>query len=86
MKSDEKHEISVWSDGYEGRFLEWHEETWRAIEHRNYRHVFSKPETPTARDIEALRKFYRVGTSEISDDELIYTFPEILEEKMSLKT
>lgn len=75
-------EISVYTDGYEGRFLQWNGEAWQAFEFANFRHWFSPPEPLAPADFLALRKTFHVR-DEITDHDLSTTAPDILGETSS---
>jgi len=72
-------EISVWTvEGYEGRFVKWESDSWRAYEYRNYRHWFSPPEQLTDIDLRAIRSAYSISTYHLSDMNLERTCPVAL--------
>lgn len=72
-------EIAVWTDeGYEGRFVKWETNSWRAYEYRNYRHWFSPPQQPTEIDIRAIRGAYKISIDDLSDVDLARTSPVAL--------
>jgi hypothetical protein len=48
-------EIMVWTDGYEGCFLEWGGDPWEAFDSANFRHSFSAPQPPNESDLRTLR-------------------------------
>ena len=76
MNSQPLTELLVWTiDGYEGRFLQWDGNCWRAYEHRNYRHWCSDPQAPNANDIQALREKFQVAVGALQDSELVRTSP-----------
>lgn len=69
-------ELTVWSDGYEGRLLSWTHPRWTATNFFNYRHSFEEsPVLPT--DVAALRRHFGVR-SDISDEVLLEMAPEVL--------
>jgi hypothetical protein len=71
--------ISVWTiEGYEGRFLEWQAEEWRAVEYHNFRHSFGPSETVEALDLKVLRETFDVPVAKMSDSELVRTSPAVL--------
>jgi len=77
-----EHDISVHTDGYEGRFLQWNGEAWQAFEYANFRHWFSPPEPLTPADFLALRRTFHVR-DEIADHDLLNTAPCTLRENDS---
>lgn len=79
MSSVKGQEITVWTiEGYEGRFLEWENDSWQAFDYRNFRHWFSPPQSLTEQDMKALRATYRIGVEFMADEQLIRSSPEAL--------
>jgi hypothetical protein len=71
-------EVSVWTDGYEGRILQWEENRWLAFDYANFRHVFSAPQQLNVNDLRVLRARFRVPQERLSDQELPMTAPPVL--------
>jgi hypothetical protein len=76
--SETTDEISVWTDGYEGRILQWSDERWCAFDIANFRHSFSPPQALSPRDMSALRARYRIPDELLSDDQIAITNPKVL--------
>jgi hypothetical protein len=65
-------------EGYEGRFVKWEGDSWRAYEYRNYRHWFSQPQRLTEIDFSKLRRAFGISTKLFADHELMRKSPEVL--------
>jgi hypothetical protein len=74
----DRNEIAVWSDGYEGRILQWSGDTWEAFDYRNFRHTYSDPQALNLADLRALRTRFDVPPELLSDDQLTVSAPQLL--------
>ena len=73
-------EITVVSDGCEGRFIQWSDQLsfWQAFDFENFRHTFSSPQVPLPNDLRVLRRAFGVPSELLPDEELLTTPPENL--------
>ena len=79
MNSQTVTEVLVWTiEGYEGRFLTWDGDSWRAYEYRNYRHWSSGPQGLDSKDLRALRNKFAIPTGALADSQLICSPPSVL--------
>jgi hypothetical protein len=69
----------VWSDGYEGRFLQWSGDLWEAYDYANFRHSFSAAQELNDADLRALRVQFRIPEELLPDEQLSVTAPMILQ-------
>ena len=76
--SETSDEISVWTDGYEGRILQWSDDRWCALDYANFRHSFTPPQPLSPRDLSALRARFRIPEEMLSDDQILIANPKVL--------